>query len=177
MKGRMAIATYLVSLLAVPVVAQTAKQGTDADRGATEFRSPMVLETTVAEEGDWWKLGRFFCDGVSLRGEREEGFFWDRPKTEQWQPGLTMKMRDLPGGKVEVTFGVSVNNRKHNHDKVADVRLEIVNGDEIVATETARIKAQDDGDDHGTKIKTVLPSREAIKPTTKLRLTMTTKDY
>ena len=156
--------------------AQTARQGTEADREATEFRSPMVLEADFNAAGEWWKLGRFHCDGVALRGESDEGFFWDRPKTERWRSGLTVKMRDLPGGKVEAKFVVSVNNRKHNQDKMVDVRVQIVNGDDVVASETARIKAKDDGDDHNKKIVMTYPAA-AIQPTTKLRITMTTKDY
>ena len=59
---------------------------------------------------------------------------------------------------------------------MVDVRVQIINGDNEVASETARIKAKDDGDDHNEKIMMTYPAA-AIRATTKLRITMTTKDY
>lgn len=167
-----------------------ATQGTTADVervSPTEFHSPMVLETvfpTPAElAGKGWiaipayfNLGRFTCDGVSLRGEKDDGFFWDRPKTETWRSGLTMKVRAIPDNKAEVQMVLSVHNPHHNHDKLVTLHVEIANGDVVVASEAVTIKAKDDGDDHNEKTKTVIPAG-AITPTTQIRITMTTQNY
>lgn len=168
-------------------LAQTATQGTETRLSQTEFHSPMVLETAFPSENalrgggwvylpEWLELGKFTCDGVALKGENDEGFFWDRPTTKRWDSGLKVKTQALPNNNVEVRFRVSVNNPQHNHDKMVSVRIEIVNGDEIVALEPARIKAKDNGDGHAALLKTVI-SRVAITPTTKLRITVTTQDY
>ena len=94
-----------------------------------------------------------------------------------WDPPIVMKARNLPDGNVEVRFDLKVNNPKLNHDKVVMIKLDALNGEEVVASGSARIKAPDNGEGQSDeKLKLVLPSA-ALVPTTKLRITMTTQDY
>ncbi len=165
------------------VFAQTARQG-DASAFPVDpnaFRSPMVLETIFAagdrsrwKDGkwfttpEWWELGKFSCDGVGLRAGN------DRKK--KWDEGLEMRVHDLPGGNVEVRMRVGVRNPRNNHDKMVSLYIEVLNGDEHVASESLRIQAEGDGDVHDAKLKWLIPT-SSLRPTTKLRITMKTEDY
>ena len=110
-------------LSALSAVAQTVKQGTEADLEPTAFKSPMIVETVfAAADRSLWKQGwftipeylelrKYSCDGVFLRGDSDRRIGWDPP--------IAMKARNLPDGNVEVRFDLKVNNPKLNHDKVA----------------------------------------------------------
>ncbi len=54
--------------------------------------------------------------------------------------------------------------------------LEVVNGDEVLARESVRIKPEDDGDGHIKNLRWTIPA-SSLHPTTKLRITMTTQNY
>ena len=164
--------------------AQTAKQGDPAKvTDATAFHSPMILETIFAAADrslwhngkeftlpEWWELGKFTCDGVSLR--------MDSDRRKKWDSGINMKVRDLPGGSVEVKMKVGVLNPKHNSDKMVTLLLEVVNGDEVVAAQSVKIPAKDDGGGHQENVKFTIPgSSLRLDPITKLRITMTTQKY
>jgi len=162
---------------------QTARQGDPAQYPAdpNAYRSPMVLDTIFAagdrslwKDGkwftlhEWWELGRFTCDGVGLRGGN------DRKK--KWDEGLEMRVHDLPGGNLEVRMRVGVRNPRNNHDKIVSVFLEVLNGEDLVASDSLRIQAEDDGDVHDAKLKWTIPT-SSLRPTTKLRITMKTENY
>lgn len=184
-----ALTLLLILLLrGAPGLGQTATQGDPAKvTNPTEFHSPMVLETAFPSENalhggrwvslpEWVELGKFTCDGVALKGDRDESFYWDRLNAEHWYPGLKMKMQQLANGNVGIDLQVRVNNPKHNEDKIVNVRVEIVNGVEVVAAEQARIKAKDNGKANDALLTAVFP-RASIRPTTNLRITMTTHNY
>jgi hypothetical protein len=175
-------------ILSVTVLGQTAKQG-DASQIPRCFHSPMVLETVFAaadrtlwtkkdrhESGrDWFTvpeyhaLGRFTCDGVSLR---------DPTKNGEWRPGLFLSARDLPDGNVDVGIFVKVRNPGANSDKLVKLSFEVLNGDEVVASATMEpINVEDNarGDDGEVRL-TVPAAALRIEPMTKLRITMTTRD-
>lgn len=173
----------VVFFFVVAVPAQTAKQGDAASLPAdpTEFHSPMVLETAFAA-GDrtlwnggkafslpeWWELGKYKCDGVSVR--------MDPDRKRQWDPGLEMRVRDVPGQKVEVKLEIGVRNPKHNLDKMVDLFLEVMNGEEVIGSKSLSIKAKDNGEGNQEDIKWTFPANE-LHPSTKLRITMKTRNY
>jgi hypothetical protein len=192
-------------ILSASALGQTAKQG-DASADPTVFHSPMVLEAAFAPadrslwvSDEWtaakeaindikpWRSGyfttveyhglsKFSCDGVSLRGDSDDGFFWNRPPTPQWRSGLTMKQRDLGEGNIEIKVVVLLTNPKHNHDKMVMLRLDVVNGDDVVSSATLRSNVEEGDSAHRATTNLVIAST-SIQPTTRLRLTMTTQDY
>jgi hypothetical protein len=181
-------ASLIVSLAALSStvsIAQTAHQGDpNSGIGSTDFHSPMVLDTIFApadralwDKGGWFtvkeyqELGRFTCDGVSLRSD------YDRRKGT-WDAGLEMAVKPLDDGKVRVKIRAIVYNPKHNHDKRVSLYFEIQNGDQRVETATMPpIKAEDKNDDFDGEVSVVV-SADALKtdPMTRLRITMTTVD-
>lgn len=162
-----------------------AKQGpVDQPRlSESEFKSPMILETDFAA-GDranwpvgkpawftlkeWWELGKYSCDGVFFRGDRDRHTGWD--------PSIQMRLRDLPPGNVEVQIEVAVQNPKNNHDKIVSMKLEAVNGEDVIKSEIVQLKAPDNGEGQQAQVKWTMPAASLL-PTTKMRITMTTKDY
>jgi hypothetical protein len=187
---RLILVLAVVGGMTVPARGQTAKQGDPghpADQ--TVFTSPMVLETAFAasdrslwkrrdlREGgrDWFtvpeyqQLGKFRCDGVSLRG--------DTDRKHEWDSGLYMSARELPDGGVDVGIWAKVFNPRQNHDKLVTLFLEVVNG-ETVSAKVAMppIKVRDRAEPEDGKASLLLPA-SALLPTTKLRITVTTQNY
>ncbi len=180
------ISLWILTLASTSGAQVVAKQGSEASTpvDANAFHSPMVLETDFAA-GDrvkwpagssgswftlheWWELGKFSCDGVFFRS--------DLDRKKQWDPGIRMRVKDLPGGQVQVEMEVAVQNPKHNHDKMVSVRLDAVNGEESVKSEIVQFKAPDNGEGQQEQVTWSLPAA-SLQPTTRLRITMTTKDY
>lgn len=197
-----AILRVLLGLaLTIPALGQTVRQGdATATPDPNEFHSPMVIETIFAPadpsrwvSDEWtlqnpkrWRkgaftlpeyhdLGKFFCDGVPIRMNFSK-------RQGMWDSGLSMKLRQLGSGKAEVLIRASVENSGLIHDKIVTLRLEVVNGDEVVGTTTITIRSSTSwkhstNDDSG-EAKLVLATESLRKdPITKLRITMTTKDY
>ena len=187
--------------LTIPAHGQTVRQGDATARpDPNEFHSPMVIDTIFAPadpsrwvSDEWtpqnpkrWKkgaftlpeyhdLGKFFCDGVPIRQNYSK-------RKGTWDSGLSMKLRQLGNGKAEVLIQAAVENSGLIHDKIVTLRLEVLNGDEPVGATTITIKSSTSwkhstNDDDG-KAKLVLGTESLKKdPITKLRITMTTKDY
>jgi len=124
---------------------------------------------------EYHDLGKFFCDGVPIRMDYSK-------RKVTWASGLSMELRQLGGGKAEVLIEATIENSGFIHDKIVTLRLEVVNGDEAVGATTITIKSSTSwkhstNNDSG-KAKLVLATESLKKdPITKLRITMTTKDY
>jgi hypothetical protein len=172
---------------------QTVKQG-DSRQDPTVFHSPMVLETVFAASdrslwektdnkygGRYWftvpeyhELGKYTCDGISLTDPTDRS---KRTYEGQWDNSLFMSVRTLSDGNVDLGIRVKVTNPKNNHDKLVDLFFEIMKGDDVSASalmKQLRIEEKSYGDDG--KLTMVLPASTVLSAT-KLRITMTTRDY
>ncbi|MBI3450252.1 MAG: hypothetical protein HY049_15225 [Acidobacteria bacterium] len=155
---------------------------------ATEFRSPMVIDTifvaadrsrwlSKGSSFDWFSadeyrvLGKYRCDGLSIRAN-------DYANAGAWDSGLYFRPRELPDGMVEVEVWVSVLNPRKNHDKSVTVTLEVRNGDEVVTTATiGPWKVEDKGREKVRKGSLTVPSSQLkTDPMTSLRITLTARD-
>ena len=123
---------------------------------------------------EYHALSKFSCDGVSVRGDSENGFFWNRPKSPQWQSGLAMKQTSF-GGDIEVKVLVRLTNPKHNHDKQVMLRLDVLSGDEVVSSATFRNNVEEGDESVPGTTKLLVPSSKLAG--SRLRITMTTQDY
>lgn len=201
----MKLLAILASLvLGTLVNAQIATQGDARTRAdPTEFHSPMVLSTVFAaadpslwvsdawtpEDHKSWRkgafttpeyhdLGKFTCDGLSLRGD-----YNNRKNT--WESGLSMEVHKLAGQRVEVRIRATVTNPGHGHnvhDKVATLVLDVLNGEESVASTTMAIKVSASWvgkvEDNDREARLVLAADNLkTNPVTRLRITMSTRDY
>ena len=174
-----------MAILGNNAAAQTARQGDPNTRAAsTEFHSPMILETVFAPaerslwgKGGWFtvkeyfELGRFTCDGVSLRNDYSL-------RKGTWDTGLQMRAMKVDEGRVRVEIRAIVHNPRHNHDKLVNLFFEILNSDTLIeSVRMPPIKVEDNTDEVDNEIAVVLPI-DALKtdPMTTLRITMTTVD-
>jgi len=144
----------------------------------------MVLDTVFAAadrslwgEGGWFTVkdyldvGKFTCDGVSLRNDY-------KPSKGTWGPGLELAAKLADEAHVRVKIRAVVHNPRHNHDKFVNLFFEVLNGDELVeSVRMPPIKAQDDADEVDKEVALVVPL-DALKtaPMTRLRITMSTID-
>jgi hypothetical protein len=187
----------LLSLGVCTALGQTVKQGGTGVADPNEFTSPMVIETVFAPadqtrwvSDDWtpedplrWKhgaftvpeyhaLGRFYCDGIPIRRNY-------RKRRGTWDSGLSMKVTPVGGGKEEVTVYATIENSGLIHDKIVTLLLEVLSGEERLAVAKVVIQSstswKHSTSDDGGKATMVLAS-DRLKDT-KLRITMTTKDY
>jgi hypothetical protein len=192
------IRTGLLLLVAVEGLAQTAKQGdASADLTPNAFHSPMILDTMFAPADnslwvgeDWvpanpvpWKggyfttveyqrLNKFSCDGMTIQGNDYNPIF-HRPPNPQWRSGLAMKVKPR-GSDVEVRVRIQLTNPKHNHDKQVMLRLDVLNGDEVVASATMRNNIEEgNANEHTTTF--LVPAAKI--PGSRMRITMTTENY
>src|SRR5262245_38955646 len=107
------IAFVALATLGTSAWAQSAVQG-DEEEIQTDFHSPMVVNTVLAAADknywhtkDWFSvqeykdLGKFTCDGVSLRSDY-------KPKKNTWNSGLETAVEPLDGERVRVRFKVFV---------------------------------------------------------------------
>lgn len=174
----------LVTLGSLSTVAraQTAVQGGDPSVEAvrTEFHSPMVLNTVLAaadktlwQPGHWFSvqeyhdLGKFTCDGVSLR----RGY---KAKRETWEPGLQTAVDQVDAEHVRVRFKVSVHNPEDNHDKVVSVLFEVVSGNTVLKSAAIpKIKVEEDSSDAQKDVSMILATHDLESdPRPTLRITM-----
>jgi hypothetical protein len=164
---------------------QVARQGrVDADGDVNAFHSPMVLEASfvAASRSIWGKKGwfegpdyiglsKYSCDGVFLRGDVDG-------KTHEPTTGIAMHARELKGGQLEVTVGLSFLNPSHNHDKLVTVFLEIIDAShKVVETTFGPISVEDKGHAQHFSFPIVMPV-SAVKDdgSMKMRLTVSTRD-
>jgi len=161
------------------------------------FRSPMVIETVfpanpslwMATESlagfgsgssihgalgkpfstpEWYALGRFTCDGMSLRGDARPDGSWNLA-------GLTMKVKPLSGAFL-VTLDATIYNPTSNPHKAATLFFEVLNGESVIAKNSCKIKTRDARKGgHSGDVRLVL-RRDELASATKLRTTMTTID-
>lgn len=164
--------------------AQTVRQGaTQADAIPNTFHSPMVIETVfaAADRSTWGKkgwlepdeyhaLGRYSCDGVSLRS------FTDG---EKWATGFGIQARERRAGTLEIRFRVWSWNPRHNHDKLVELFLEVMNGVTVIGSGVlGPVPTSDNERGHiGAFIINVPAESVHTDPPTTLRITLTTKDY
>ena len=162
------------------------------------FRSPMVLETVFPANPslwmdtdslagfksgrsirgklgkrfsipEWYALGKFTCDGVSLRGDARSDGSWN-------DAGLTMRVKPQRGAFL-VMLAATIHNSELNPDKTATVSFEVFNTDGVIAKDSVRIQTKDNGrGGHSGNVKLVL-SKNQLASATKLRITTTTADY
>ena len=195
-------ATLAVSLLAASAMTcgQTVKQGDPNALEAHEFHSPMVIETIFAgnepslwmdlkslapgktpkplsggkwfSTAEWYALGKFTCDGVSLREDRESS------KNGTWaEPGLKMRVRRHGIEVVDVTIEVGLYNPKHNHDKAVTINFEVLKNDVSLAMASLTKEVEDKASSGNNGRVSFILSTDEFRSANKLRLTMTTRDY
>lgn len=181
---------------------QTVSQGDPAAvTQAFEFHSPMVIETVFpaatpalwrdteslqpgktpkyVKSGwfsvpEWYDLGKYAVDGVSLRSSVSKGFV-GADKGVWEQPGLEMKVKPGPT-KVEITIEATVNSRKFIHDKVVTVVFDVLNeAGGAMATASVTFKVEEKAENDG-RVKFEL-TPEQVAAAKGLRLTVSTVDY
>jgi hypothetical protein len=118
---------------------------------------------------EWYALGKFTCDGVSLRGDARSDGSWD-------DAGLTMMVTPLSGAFL-VTLHATIHNPKPNPDKTATVHFEVLHGDDVIAKDSCVIATKDNGrGGHSGNVKLML-WKDELASATKLRTTITTANY
>ena len=178
------VVTASAVVLAVSASQTVTRGGPQKDPVAADRPSPLTLEMDMAAadrslwgEGKWFStpeyraVGKLTCDGVSLRANYSK-------RRGTWGSGLEMAARERRDGTVEVKVRATVNNPNDNEDKNITVRLEVLNGDDLVQSGTiGPIEAEDNGNDVGGQTTLVIPAA-ALKttPMTRLRITVTVKD-
>ena len=175
---RKPLVLLLGMLNGVPAVlarAQTAHQGV----GEVEFHSPMILETSFLAAYRWhWKA-------------KEESWItndeYRRLRTLRCEKisisSLEMYAREIPGDNVEVRVRVSLLNPDRNDDKEVELLFEVINEivpgvDKVEGSFTLDPVKVKEGATVTRTTKATLP-QAVLKtdPITKLRITMTTRDY
>ena len=161
------------------------KQGAYGASESSVFSSPMIITTAFAAadrslwgNGDWFSvddykdLGRFTCEGVSIRREYSH-------RRQTWDSGLELAARVKSPGVVQVRARVSVYNPKDNHDKVVTVLLEIMDGDQVLKSATVGpVKIEDNGGEEDERVALLVPMELLEKqPSPTLRLTVVAKNY
>ena len=121
---------------------------------------------------EWYALGRYTCDGVSLREEVTS-------RGRQWEePGLRVQeLRSVPSG-FEVTLEATLYNPKTNHDKLVTLSVDVLDGDNAIIATGSRVQKTPADSKSGNNADVVfLFSKEELRRVAKLRLTLSTKDY
>ena len=121
---------------------------------------------------EWYALGRYTCDGVSLREEvTSHGREWK-------EPGLRIQeLRVVPSG-FEITLEATLYNPKTNGAKLVTVLAEVLGADDAVIATGSRIQRAPADSKSGNNADVVfLFARDEMKKAAKLRLTLSTKDY
>lgn len=173
-------------LIAVdPSQAQTAKQGDpNVPAVPTEFRSPMIIDTVFAAadqslwgKGSWFTvkdyfaLGEFTCDGVSLRNDYSI-------RRGAWDSGLWLAVKQVDEEYVRVKIRAIAHNPKKNHDKVVNLVFEIMNGEEpLKVVKMPPFTVEDNSDEVDQEVAFMLPVEHIrLEPPPSMRITMTTVD-
>ena len=138
--------------------------------GLTAWPKKLGKETSIPE---WYALGRYTCDGVSLREEvKKHGTEWE-------EPGLRLsEVRHLPSGSYEVTLEATLYNPKGNGDRLVTLSYEVLDSDKNVmqtASRTYSLVAKAKSGENADVVLLVKP--EDLARIAYLRLTMTTKPY
>jgi hypothetical protein len=190
MKRSQVVSVSLVVSLVLAFIpnarAQVVKQGKPGDsQDPAAFRSPMVIETVFAaanrtlwnQSSDWFEvpeykeLGKYSCEGIAFHGNLSKD-------GNDWDSGLSMRVRPRPENRAEVTIRIRLLNPRHNHDKTVTMQLEVMNGTDVVATrKMGPLDVEDKGHAFTSETTMTLPL-DILKsdPITKLRITMTAED-
>ena len=121
---------------------------------------------------EYQRLNKFSCDGVTIQGDDYNPIF-HRPPYPQWRSGLVMNVTPR-GSDVIVKVRIQLNNPKPTHDKQVTLRLDVLNGDEVVATTTMRNNVEE-GDARSPTTTFLVPAAKI--PGSRMRITMTTENY
>ncbi len=188
-----AVLIVLCVATAVATQAQTVRQGETEPVIPHVFRSPMVIETIFAatDRATWGKrdwlepeeyhaLGEYTCDGVALRGNVYQGHKRHIGRDRGgWDAGLAMRVREEPAGILQVGIRASAWNRRHNHDKAVTLFFEVISGTAVIGSGVLGpigTKDNETSSDGAVMIRVPIAALKA-ELSTKLRITMTTKDY
>ena len=136
--------------------------------GLTTWPQHFGTETSIPE---WYELGRYTCDGVSLREEvTKHGTMWE-------EPGLRVSdLVRLPNGNYSVTLEATLYNPKGNQDRLVTldyVFLDGANQQVGTASRTYKLVAKAKSGENADVGLQLTP--DEMHRITKLRLTMTTK--
>jgi hypothetical protein len=117
---------------------------------------------------EWYALGKFTCDGVSLRGDARPDGSWNGA-------GLTMRVKPQSGAFL-VMLAATIHNPERNPDKTATVSFEVLKSGDVIAKDSVRIHTKDNGrGGHSGTVKLML-SKNQLASATKLRITTTTAE-
>jgi hypothetical protein len=138
--------------------------------GLATWPSVLGKEASIPE---WYALGRYTCDGVSLREEvKKQGTEWE-------EPGLRIsELRHLPTGSYEVTLEATLYNPKGNGDRLVTLAYEILDSEKAViqtAQRTYKLEAKAKSGENAD-VDLLVPSGDMPRVAL-LRLTITTKAF
>ena len=138
--------------------------------GLAAWPRTLGKETSIPE---WYALGKYTCDGVSLREEvKKQGRVWE-------EPGLRIsEMVHLPNGKYEATLEATLYNPKGNGDRLVTLSYDVLdgNGNQLqTASRTYKLVAKAKSGENADVV--LLLSPDELQSVASLRLTMDTKPY
>jgi hypothetical protein len=138
--------------------------------GLTAWPRVLGKETSIPE---WYALGRYTCDGVSLREEvNSQGTQWE-------EPGLRIsELRRLATGDYEVTLEATLFNPIGNGDRLVTLSYDVLDGSSAVmqsAQRTYKLVAKAKSGENADVVLLLTPAE--IDRVSLLRITMTTKPY
>jgi hypothetical protein len=127
-------------------------------------------ETSIPE---WYALGRYACDGVSLREEvKNRGTEWE-------EPGLRIsELLHMPTGKYQVTLEATLFNPKGNSDRLVTLAYDVLDSNKQslqTATRSYKLVAKAKSGENADALLLFMP--DELKRVAALRLTITTKPY
>lgn len=138
--------------------------------GLTAWPRNLGKETSIPE---WYALGRYTCDGVSLREEvKARGTEWE-------EPGLRIsELAHLPNGSYEVTLEATLYNPKGNGDRLVTLDYDLLDqsGQQVqTASRTYKLAGKAKSGENADVVLLLTP--DEMRRTVNLRITMTTKTY
>ena len=138
--------------------------------GLTAWPRTLGKETSIPE---WYELGRYTCDGVSLREEvKSHGTEWE-------EPGLRIsELSHLLNGNYEVTLEATLFNPKGNQDRLVTLNYELLDGSGQqmqTASRTYKLVAKAKSGENADVVLLLTP--DEMQRITSLRLSMSTKTY
>jgi hypothetical protein len=130
-------------------------------------------KTEVVSIPEYHDLGKFTCDGVSIRLN-------NNTRKGTWEPGLRLRAEMAKDGHIDIDATVWMHNPKNNHDKRVTVILAIVDGQhELHSTTIGPFEVEDHGDwgEHKEHRRFSVPADVVLKqPAPTLRITVITTD-
>ena len=138
--------------------------------GLTVWPRTLGKETSIPE---WYALGKYTCDGVSLREEvKKQGAEWE-------EPGLRIsELRHLPNGNLEVTLEATLFNPVGNSDRLVTLSYEVLDpdGQQVqAASRSYKLAAKAKSGENADVVLLLTP--DETRRVTNLRITITTKKF